>query len=307
MESCWTPTPTASPPENLKGGCVGFGTDFCTAYVFEQNDSVGVGAVFEDDVFKLPGIIETAYDADDHLEVLFRIGGRLTELAGSDFDVLLSKGVGYVESREAAGGEAIGIEPEAHRVFALAKDDDGTHAGNAFERVGDIDVEIVGDEGGRERVVGRDESGGEDEVAVRLGDGDAGVVDYGGETALHRGDTVLHVDGGDVEIVAGLEGDGDRRCAVVRAGGAHVPHALDAVDGLLEDGGHCRLDVLRVGADVVAGDDNLRRCELRIERDGQRRDNDRAGKNNEKSADRSKDRTANEKVYQGIPLDRCLL
>ena len=117
-------------------------------------------------------------------------------------------------------------------------------------------------------MVGRDETGGEDEVAVRLGDGDAGVIDDCGETALHGGDAVLHVDGGDVEIVAGLEGNGDRRGAVVGAGGAHVPHTLDAIDGLLEDGGDGRLDVFRVGADVVAGDDDLRRCELRIERDG---------------------------------------
>ena len=77
----------------------------------------------------------------------FGIGGRLTELAGGDLNVLLGKGVGYVECGEAAGGEAIGIEPEAHRIFALSEDDDGTHAGNTFERIGDIDVEIVGDEG----------------------------------------------------------------------------------------------------------------------------------------------------------------
>ena len=154
-----------------------------------------------------------------------------------------------------------------------------------------------------ERVVRRDEAGGEDEVGVGLGDGDAGVVDDGGETALRGGDAVLHVDGGDVEVVAGVEGDGDGRGAVVRAGGAHVAHALDAVDGLLEDGGDGGFDVLGVGADVVAGDDDLRRSELGVERDGQRRDADGTGEHDEQSADCSEDRAANKEIYeQGVPL-----
>ena len=190
------------------------------------------------------GIGEAADDADGHLEGLFRIGGLLTELSGGDLDVLLGEGVGDVERGEAAGGEPAGIEPEAHGVLALAEDDDVADARNTLEGILDVDVKVVGDEGLRERVIRGDEAGGEDEVGVRLGDGDAGVVDGGGQTALGGGDAVLHVDGGDVEVVAGLKGDGDGGGAVVRAGGAHVPHALDAVDGLLEDGGDGGLDVL---------------------------------------------------------------
>ena len=94
------------------------------------------------------------------------------------------------------------------------------------------------------------------------------------------------------------EGDGDGRGAVVRAGGAHVPHALDAVDGLLEDDGDGGFNDLRVGADVVAGDDDLRRRELRIERDRQSGDADGAGENDEQSADRGEDRATNEKIYE---------
>ena len=204
-------------------------------------------------------------------------------------------------SRAVSRGRRVGgIEPEAHGVLALAEDDDIADAGDALEGVGDIDVEVVGDEGLRERVVGRDEAGGEDEVGVGLGDGDAGVVDDGGETALGGGDAVLHVDGGDVEVVAGVEGDGDGGGAVVGAGGGHVAHAFDAVDGLFEDGGHGGFDVLGVCADVVAGDDDLRRRELRIERDGQRRDADRAGEHDQQGADRGEDRAANEEVYDKV-------
>ncbi len=119
------------------------------------------------------------------------------------------------------------------------------------------------------------------------------------------GDAILDVDGGDVEVVAGLEGDGDGGGAVVRAGGAHVAHALDAVDGLLEDDGDGGLDVLGVGTDVVAADDDLRRSELGVERDGQGRDADRAGEHDEQRADRSEDRAANEEVYeQGLTSNR---
>ena len=102
-----------------------------------------------------------------------------------------------------------------------------------------------------EGMIGRDEASREDEVRVRLGDADAGVVDGRWQTALYGGDAILHVDGGDVEIITGLEGDGDGRGAVVRAGGTHVAHALDAVDGLLEDGGDGGLDVLRVRTNIV--------------------------------------------------------
>ena len=36
-------------------------------------------------------------------------------------------------------------------------------------------------------------------------------IDFAGQAALHAGHAVLHVDGGDVEVVAGLEGDRDLR------------------------------------------------------------------------------------------------
>ena len=61
-----------------------------------------------------------------------RWAARLAELACGDFDVLFGKRVGDVESGKAAGCEAAGIEPEAHGILALAKDDDGADAGYAL-------------------------------------------------------------------------------------------------------------------------------------------------------------------------------
>ena len=136
--------------------------------------------------------------------------GRLAELAGGNLDVLLGERVDHVGGGEAASGQAHRIEPDAHGVFALAEDHHVAHAGHALDGVLDVDVEVVGDELVRVAAVAGIEAGAEDEVAVGLGDGDAGGVDRSGQAALHAGHAILHVDGGDVEVVAGVEGGGDR-------------------------------------------------------------------------------------------------
>ncbi len=232
------------------------------------------------------------------MKLLVGIGGLLAELACGDFDVLFGERVSDVERGKAAGGEAGGIKPETHGIFALAEDDGVTDAGNALKRILDVNVDVVGDEGCGQRLVRGDESDGKHKVWVGLGNGDAGVINDCGQTALNRCDAVLHVDRCDIEVVTGIEGDGDGGGAVVRAGGAHVPHAFDAVDGLLEDGGNCGFDVLGVGSDVDAGDNDLRRRKLGIERDGQSGYADGAGEHDEKSTDRGEDRATNKKVYE---------
>ena len=242
---------------------------------------------------------EAADDADGHLIGLFGVVWGLAELAGGDFDVLLGEGVGNVKGREFPGGEFFGVEPDAHGVLALAEDDDRADAGDALEGVGDVDVEVVGDEGLREGVIGGDEAGGEDEVRVGLSDGDAGVVDGGWEAALGGGDAVLDVYGGDVEVVTGLEGDGDCACAVVGAGGGDVAHSLDTVDGLFEGDGDCGFNDGGVGTDVVAGHDDLRGSQLGVERDRDRGDGDCAGEDDEQGADGGEDGTADEEIDQG--------
>src|SRR6201999_3627075 len=131
-------------------------TNLSVTYIFDQDDSAAVRAVFDDDVLELFWIGEAAHDADRHLKGLRRIGGLLAKLTGGNLDVLLRERVGDVERGEAAGCEAAGIEPETHRVFAFSEDDDVADAGNTFECVLDIDVDVVGDVGRRERLVRRD-------------------------------------------------------------------------------------------------------------------------------------------------------
>ena len=47
-----------------------------------------------------------------------------------------------------------GIEPETHRVFALTEDNDARRPPGMLESVLDIDVDVVGDEGGESDFTG---------------------------------------------------------------------------------------------------------------------------------------------------------
>ena len=97
-----------------------------------------------------------------------------------------------------------------------------------------------------------------------------------GRRADARLDPVLHVDRGDLDVARRLEGDGDGRDAVVAAGRGDVAHALDAVELLLERDGDRALDHVRARADVGAGHRDLRRREIRVLRDRQRRNGEQA-------------------------------
>ncbi len=179
---------------------------------------------------------------------LTRRGGRLPEAARGHLDVLLAQRLHDVVGRQAARREAVGIDPEPHRVLALAEHHDVADARHALDRVLDVDVEVVAQEERVVRALLREHADRHDEPGRLLLDRDAGRADLGGHAAERLIDAILHVDGGDVLIARHVEGDRDRRDAAVRAGGGHVEHALDAVDRLLERRRDRRLDFLRVGA-----------------------------------------------------------
>jgi hypothetical protein len=142
----------------------------------------------------------------------------------------------------------------------------------------------------------------EDEVAVGFGDGDAGRVDRRGQPALHAGHAILHVHGGDVEVVAGGEGGCDRAGSAVGAGGTDVAHSLDAVDGLFKRNGDGLLDRVGIGAHVVAGHRHLRRRQGGIHGHGKVGNAHGSRKNDQQRADRGKNRPMNKEIYkQGLP------
>src|SRR5262249_36604091 len=99
--------------------------------------------------------------------------------------------------------------------------------------------------------------------------------------------------------------DRDRRDAVVRRGRLDVAHAVDAVDGLLDGDRDRRLDDLRAGAGVDGGDGDLRRGQLRVLGDGQRRDGDGAADECQERADGREDRAADEEVDEHYLAAGC--
>jgi len=178
---------------------------------------------------------------------------------------LLLQGGGHVTGGQAAGGEADGVNPEAHGVLAFAEDLGVADSGDPAERILDIDVDVIGDELFGEAVVGGIEAEHKDEIGARLGDGDAGVLNFLRQPALRCGDAVLYIDGTNVDVVAGPEEHVDGAATVIGAGGSDVAHALNTVDLLFERKGYGRLNSGGIGADVIATDGDLRRGKLGIE------------------------------------------
>ena len=103
-----------------------------------------------------------------------------------------------------------------------------------------------------------------------------------GSAWLHA---VLHELLVEIRIGAELEGDGEREDAVARGLREHVEHVLRAVDLLLERRGDRLGDDLRIRAGKLRGDDDGRRHDLGIFRDGQLEDRDQAGEEDQERDD----------------------
>ena len=78
-------------------------------------------AGFDDDVAELLGRDQAAQRAHRELELLILGHGRLADGAGGDLHVLAFHGVDDVGGVQAHRGHFVGIEPDAHAVFALAE------------------------------------------------------------------------------------------------------------------------------------------------------------------------------------------
>src|SRR5271166_6998692 len=230
----------------IEVGAIVFGAEFGVTYISEPNES-SVGIAFEDDVIELIGFRETPDDADAHLEVLPGHCGLRAHAAGGHFDVLFREGVDDIVRSKRAASETNRVEPKAHGILALSKDQDIGDAGDAFETVADVNIEIIAHKERGIAAVGREDGAAKNEVLRSLGDGNADLLDGGGETSRSSVDTVLDVNRGEIGIASDIERRGNRADPGVGAGRSDVLHALGAVDLLLQRRGHSRLDGLRTG------------------------------------------------------------
>ena len=282
-------------PVVVEVGAVVLGAKFGMAHV-AQADERAVVIAFQDDVVELGGLGETADGANADLKLLAGNGGLGTDLSGGDFDVLLLEGVDCVVRGQAASRHAHGIEPETHRVLALAEDEDFGYAGNAFQAIAHIHVEVVAHEEWGVAAVGRKDSGAKHEVLRTLLHRDTDLLDRVGQASQGGVDPVLDVHGSEVGVAGEIEGRRDLAEAIVAAGGSDVLHALGAVDLLLERRGDRRFHRLRAGPGIDAGDADLRRREIGELRDGQCGNDDRARQNDEQGADRRENRAMDEEI-----------
>ncbi len=287
----------------LQSAAVVLGAHLRMAHVLEQHQPVG--GVLDDDIVKLLRTGEPAHDLHRDFKSLLGVGRRLAELACGNLHVLLGQRIHHVSGRQPASGQPHRVQPHAHGVFALAEDDHIAHARHALQGVLYVNIEVVGDKLRRVAVVERIKSGAEDEVVAGLGDADAARVDRRRQPSRNAGNAVLDIDGGDVQVVAGLEGDGDVAVAAVGARRADVAHPLDAVDGLFERNGDGLFDGLGVGAGVAAAYRNLWRSQRRVHGHRKVGNADRAGQNDQQCANRRKNRPMNKEINkQKLPSFR---
>ena len=199
---------------------------------------------------------------------------------------------------EVVGRQLLRVEPEPHAVVALAEVGDVADARQTRQLVADLDGGVVAQVEVVAAVVRREQVDDHQHVGRLLLDGDAAALDQVGQDRLGQRHAVLHQHLGDVQVGAGLERDGQRVVAVVGALRGHVHHALDAVDLLLDGGGHGVGDDLGVGAGVGRRHLDGRRRDLRVLRDRQREQGDAAAQRDDDGQHRGEDRPVDEEARE---------
>ena len=197
---------------------------------------------------------ETANCTDTDLVLLVWRSRRLSNLARGYLHVLVAKRIDHVIRRQASLGEFGRIQPDAHCVFALAKDHHVADALYALQRVAHVDIQVIADE---QRVVlplVSVKTEHHDERTGVLIDRDPGLLHDTGQPAHHGGGAVVDVNGCDVQVAIQIEDRGYTTRSVVAAAGADIPHALGAIDGALQESSDAGFYSLRICARIVRVD-----------------------------------------------------
>src|SRR5712671_4669487 len=103
-----------------------------------QSDKSAISVAFQDDVIELARFRETTDNAHADLEILTGHRRLGTDLSGGHFNILLLKSANHITSSKRSTGHTHRIEPEAHREFSFAKDEDIRNARNALQIVANV-------------------------------------------------------------------------------------------------------------------------------------------------------------------------
>ena len=242
----------------LDAGVVVLGSELDPSDVAHPNERA-VATALHDDPLELFHLGQATLRADTQLIALGLRHRRLTDAASRHLDVLLAQRVHNIAGRQPAAGKTVGIEPQAHRVLALAEDNDVADARDALDRVPDQEVDVVAHEQRVVPIVVGIKADSPEEPGRVLSDRNPIVTDDRRHPPLRLIHPVLHVDRRQIWVSAHLEEHGDRGKPCVRARRGHVGHALHAVDDLLERRRDGTLHRLCVGARIECQHGHRRR------------------------------------------------
>ena len=156
-------------------------------------------------------------------------------------------------------GQLVGPEPDPHPVVRAAEEVHLRDPGNPEDLVAQVDPAVVDQEVGVVRVRRRVERDQHQDAGALLLDGDALLRDFLRQARLRRRNAVLGEDVRDVLVRPDLEVDVEQHAAVAGVRRLHVDQPIDAVDLLLDGGGHRLLHRLGRRAGVVGGDADVGR------------------------------------------------
>ena len=187
---------------------------------------------------------------DDFAELLFRLkalGKRYgvselrtrrrrlgPELTSRNDHALCPDRIDDLGYRNAHLGQAIRLDPDAHRIVARAEHVHAPDPLDSSEDVLDVDQGVVAQEVLIVSSVFGREGDDHQEVRKRFLGGHPESLHFLGQLGRSGRDPVLREHGVHVRVGSDLEGGLDDRCAVVRVRGLHVDHVLHTVDLLLQ-------------------------------------------------------------------------
>ena len=229
-----------------------------------QADQRAILRRFQNDIAKLFFGMQTALGVNGDQEIALlrqRLGAKLS---GRHLDVLLLHRRHHIRSRQTAGRDLIGIQPDAHRIFTGAKNLDLADAGQARQLILHFQRGVVAHiqrvvlpvwrkqmhhQGQRRRLL----LGGDPQTAYILRQARFGLRD-----------AVLHLNLRLIRVGTRAEGDGGDQHAVGAGDRFHVHHVFNAVDRFLQRRRHGLGNHFRVGAGIFRAHLDARRDDIRI-------------------------------------------
>ena len=261
-----------------------------------QPRDLAVLARLHDDFAEVLLVLKASLRIDRELEVNTGQIGRRADDTGGRLHVLRADLANDVAGRESALRNLLRIEPHAHRIVATAELLHVTDAGNTREAILDVEQRVVAEISRVVAVVGRQDVHDHGQVGRALHRGDAEAAHILGQARLGLRDAVLHELLGLVRVHAEPERDRQRHQAVGRRLAAHVEHALDAVDLLLDRRRDGFGNHLRVRTRILRAHHDRRRHHLGVLRDRHDAQRQKAGDEDENRNDSGEDRPVDEEL-----------